>query len=60
MKYRPYIFGGLFLFSGYVYASVKRVKRPIPGKLITFYRKEQLNRLKQKQPVISCRTCCQK
>lgn len=47
MKAKPYILGGLFLFSGYIWAFLKRVERPISQELLTFRRKEQMQRLKR-------------
>jgi glycosyltransferase involved in cell wall biosynthesis len=46
MLKRPYLIGGLILFSGYVYAFASRMKRPVDGELLKFHRKEQLSRLK--------------
>jgi glycosyltransferase involved in cell wall biosynthesis len=45
MKKKPYIFGGLFLLAGYIWAFLKRVERPIPRELVEFRRKEQMQRL---------------
>ena len=46
MTKRPYIIGGLFLFSGYAWALLNGIKRPAPRELIEFYRNEQMQRLK--------------
>jgi glycosyltransferase involved in cell wall biosynthesis len=46
MLKRPYLIGGLLLFSGYVYAFACRMKRPVDAELLKFHRKEQLSRLK--------------
>jgi len=46
MKSRPYVLGGLFLYSGYIWASLSRVERPISQELIAFRRKEQMLRLR--------------
>jgi biofilm PGA synthesis N-glycosyltransferase PgaC len=46
MKNRPRLLGGLFLLSGYVWAFLCRVERPIPRELVRFHQKEQLQRLK--------------
>lgn len=46
MKTKPYILGGLFLFSGYLWAALSGVKRPIPRELVEFRRKDQMHRLK--------------
>ena len=42
-KSRPV--GGLFLCAGYVWAAVRRVERPIPHEVVTFRRREQMQRL---------------
>lgn len=47
MLKRPYIAGGLVLFSGYVYSLISRVERPVAPQLLMFHRREQLQRLKQ-------------
>lgn len=46
MKLKPYIVGGLLIFTGYAWAFLKRCERPIPQELINFRRKEQMQRLK--------------
>ena len=46
MMKRPYLIGGLVLFSGYLYSFASRMKRPVEADLLKFHRKEQLNRLK--------------
>jgi glycosyltransferase involved in cell wall biosynthesis len=46
MKSRPFLFGGLFLLSGYTWALVSRMDRPIPEELVRFHRGEQMKRLK--------------
>ena len=43
---RPYLFGGLALGSGYVWAMLRRVKRPVSKELLTFHRKEQMSKLR--------------
>jgi biofilm PGA synthesis N-glycosyltransferase PgaC len=47
MMKRPYLIGGLVLFSGYLYSFACRMKRPVEAELLKFHRKEQLNRLKR-------------
>jgi len=47
MTRRPYIIGGLFLLSGYTWAFLTRVERPIPQELMKFHRSEQMQRLKK-------------
>lgn len=46
MKNKPYIIGGLLLLWGYLWASIKRMERPVSPELIKFYRAEQMQRLK--------------
>ena len=43
---KPYIVGGLALFFGYVWAAIKRVKRPVSPELMRFNRAEQMKKLK--------------
>jgi glycosyltransferase involved in cell wall biosynthesis len=43
---KPIIIGGMFLLSGYVWAVLNRIDRPIPKELMAFVRKEQMQRLK--------------
>jgi len=45
MSSRPYIIAGIFLLSGYSWAALTRVERPVSKELIQFHRKEQINRL---------------
>jgi len=46
MKSKPYVVGGLLLLSGYFWAFLKRVERPIPRELVKFRRDEQMQRLR--------------
>lgn len=46
MKKRPYLLGGLFLFSGYMWGCLSFARRPISAELVEFRRKEQMYRLK--------------
>lgn len=48
MKFRPFVIGGLSILLGYTIASVQGVKRPVPPELVVFYRREQMQRLRQK------------
>ncbi len=43
----PYVVGGVLLLAGYLWAGLRRVKRPISAELIDFHRAEQMRRLKQ-------------
>ena len=46
MKSKPYVIGGFLLLLGYSWAAARRVTRPVSPELIRFYRKEQMDRLK--------------
>lgn len=46
MKNKPYVFGGMCLLAGFVWAFVTRIQRPIDAKLITFHQREQMQRLR--------------
>jgi biofilm PGA synthesis N-glycosyltransferase PgaC len=46
MRQKPYILGGLFLFSGYMSGLLGKEKLSISGELVAFRRKEQMQRLK--------------
>lgn len=44
---RPYVISGLCFLSGYAWAWVTRMDRPVSTELIAFHRQEQISRLKQ-------------
>jgi glycosyltransferase involved in cell wall biosynthesis len=46
MRKKPFIFGGLALFTGYWSAALRRMERPVSPELIRFHRKEQMDKLK--------------
>jgi len=46
MRQKPYVIGGLALFSGYLWSWITGVERPISDELMRFHRAEQLERLK--------------
>lgn len=46
MRFRPYIMGGLLVLTGYVWAFLKGVDRPISEELVSFRRREQMQRLR--------------
>jgi hypothetical protein len=46
MSRRPILLGGLALGSGYLWAAVRRLERPIPPEMVAFRRNEQMERLK--------------
>jgi hypothetical protein len=47
MTRKPYVIGGLTLFAGYVFALVRREERPVSPELVTFRRREQMQRLRK-------------
>ncbi len=47
MGRRPYILGGLALGAGYAWASIRRAEVPLPGDMVRFVRREQMQRLKR-------------
>jgi len=47
MKNKPYLIGGFCLWLGYFGSFIRRMKRPISDELVSFYRKEQMSRLKE-------------
>lgn len=47
MTKRPYLLGGVLLFSGYFWASVNGTERVVSKELITFNQKEQMQRLRK-------------
>jgi glycosyltransferase involved in cell wall biosynthesis len=46
MTKRPYLLDGLALGSGYLWALLRRVKRPVSNELMRFHRKEQMHKLR--------------
>ena len=42
----PYFIGGLGLGLGYLYAMLRRTKRPVSNELMAFHRREQMRKLK--------------
>jgi cellulose synthase/poly-beta-1,6-N-acetylglucosamine synthase-like glycosyltransferase len=45
MGRKPYVVGGLVLGAGYLWALVRHVGGPIPPQMVTFRRREQMQRL---------------
>jgi glycosyltransferase involved in cell wall biosynthesis len=43
---RPYVVEGLAVGSGYVWASLRRIRRPVSPELMRFHRKEQMLKLR--------------
>lgn len=48
MRFKPPVLGGMSIFLGYCMAALRGVERPVPPELVEFYRREQIQRLKQK------------
>lgn len=46
MTKRPLLVGGLALLSGFCWAALRRVARPVSGDLMRFHRREQMTKLK--------------
>jgi hypothetical protein len=46
MTKRPYLLDGIAVGSGYLWASVRREKRPVSADLMRFHRKEQMHKLR--------------
>jgi biofilm PGA synthesis N-glycosyltransferase PgaC len=46
MTKRPYVIGGLSLFTGYLSAALRRTARPVSSDLVAFRRREQMCRLR--------------
>ncbi len=47
MARKPFLIGGLMLASGYLWALIRRIERPVSHEVVTFYRNEQMKRLKR-------------
>jgi glycosyltransferase involved in cell wall biosynthesis len=47
MTKRPFVIGALAVFSGYCWALIRRVKRPVSSELVAFVRREQMQRLRR-------------
>jgi biofilm PGA synthesis N-glycosyltransferase PgaC len=47
MTLKPYLVGGILIFTGYFWAFASRCERSIPQDLINFRRKEQMRQLKK-------------
>lgn len=45
MARRPFVTGGSALMAGYLYAALRRTKRPVSHEMIRFHRKEQMHKL---------------
>jgi poly-beta-1,6-N-acetyl-D-glucosamine synthase len=47
MTRRPFLVGGLMVFSGYAWSAVRSAGRPVAPELLAFQRREQMLRLKR-------------
>ena len=47
MTKRPFVIGGLLLLSGYLWALLRGMERPVPREMVEFQRREQMGRLKR-------------
>jgi len=47
MTKRPFVIGGCAVLGGFAWAAMTRLERPVSMELVTFRRREQLQRLKQ-------------
>ena len=47
MTKKPYILGGLLLGTGYAWSLIRRAERSIPGEVMAYRRREQMQRLKK-------------
>lgn len=52
MGCKPFLLGGIILYSGYLVAALKKIESPIPKELKYFYLNEQMKRLMAKIPII--------
>ena len=46
MTRKPYLINGIILMSGYVWAFLARMERPVTDELMAFHRREQMQKLK--------------
>ena len=46
MTRRPIVIEGVALFSGYCWAALRRIKRPVSPELMRFHRREQMKKLR--------------
>jgi len=44
---KPYVLGGIALYSGYLTAFLRQMKRPVSKELMRFHRREQMMKLKK-------------
>jgi len=47
MRSRPFILGGVWFMTGFAWAGITRMQRPVSKELMAFHRREQLTRLKR-------------
>ena len=46
MRTKPRVLGGLYFQTGFVWAAITRMERPVPVELVAFHRSEQMSRLR--------------
>ncbi len=46
MLKKPYLTGGLALLSGYSWAALRRMKRPVSPEMMRFHRRDQMQKLR--------------
>jgi glycosyltransferase involved in cell wall biosynthesis len=46
MTKKPILFGGMALLSGYCWAALRRIERPVSPEMIRFHRREQMKKLR--------------
>lgn len=50
MRQKPILLGGICFLTGYIWASLTRMHRPVSGELMAFHRFEQMQRLRKLNP----------
>jgi len=46
MRQKPFVLGGLWFLSGYLWGALRRIERPVSRELMSFHRQEQMARLR--------------
>lgn len=47
MRHKPILFGGLWFITGFIWAALRRIERPVSRELIAFHRNEQMGRFRR-------------
>jgi hypothetical protein len=42
----PFFIGGIMMSCGFFWAAIRRIERPVSCEFVTFYRREQMARLR--------------